>query len=146
MKVGKVGSRLMRHRSAFTLIEISVSILVLAVGLTAILSMIYMGLDWGKDIRNKTLAIETLRTVMEDAAIIDDTKDNDDAEVRGYVNGFYVIRRVSAGLDQHGNLINPSFDGDFRDVRVELYAGVLPGKDESTGTLLWNLKAALHEP
>ena len=144
--VGKDGFRLMRHNQGFTLIEISTAILVLVVGMVSALTLIMTGLDWGKDVRYQTVAIETVRAALYDADIIEDGQPHTAAEVKGYVNGFYVVRRSGAGTDEIGGPINSDLSGDFTDVELEVYAGVLPGNDETSGTLVWKVSSKIYHP
>ena len=155
--VGKDGSRPMnllnkycsKQRAAFTLIEIAISILVLVVGLAASMSMISLGLDWGRDVRINTMAIETLRTAVNDATVIDDSKDNLDPDVRGHVNGFYIIRKREPGT-VHGDASNTAIDGDkhagsFSNIDASVYYGVPAGGDETDGELVWQVQTKIYE-
>lgn len=132
-------------RSGLTLIELAIAILVLFVGITASVSMVLTGLKWGYDIRDNTLAVETARTALADATVIDETATNRDASVSGFVNGFWVVREVApAALDVAPK--DPSkLSGHFEHVRVQVYSDVRDG-NVAEGKLLWDIGFDRYEP
>ncbi len=144
------------QRNAFTFIEIAVAMVVLMVGLTASLSLMFVGLDWGRDIHLKTSVVNTTRAVIDDPLMLDVNADPLAYEkVEGYVNGLYLIREAtpfqetvwtgasrSGWQDQVHDVTN--LPGFYANVKVEAYIGVV-GSDISTGEKVFEMIGFYYE-
>lgn len=117
------------HRSAFTLIETSLALGVLTFGLTAIVAVYMVSLQWIEEIRVDLTALQTGRIVLADAGVLADEDgtalglSNLDTEAKGWVNDYYVVRSVEKPS-------YPNFDataGTYLRVRIQVYYG---GNDE----------------
>ena len=122
-----------QQRSAFTLLEVSLSMGILIVGLTSIVSVYMLTLSWVDEIRINLTALKTGRIVLYDAGVLMDdegtrlTFNNLDAEAKGWVNNYFVVRTVDVASQQ----TLPNNAGSYVDVHVTVYAG---GNDDD-GTL-----------
>lgn len=118
-----------RHRQAFTLIETTLAMAVLIIGLTAIVSVYMVSLQWIEEIRVDLTALQTGRVVLADAGVLmDDNNDrkglsNLEPEAKGWVNDYFVVRTVETPP-------YPLFDstaGKYLRVRIQVFYG---GTDE----------------
>ena len=115
----------LKLRSAFTLLEVALSIGVLVVGLTAIVSVYMVSLNWAEEIRVDLTALQTARVVLADAGVLtnkDDTNagcDNPDTEAKGWVNDYFMLRSYDPAL----TTTLPNDAGDYVQVRVQVYYG-----------------------
>ncbi|NRA39624.1 MAG: type II secretion system protein [Planctomycetes bacterium] len=122
-------------RSAFTLLEVALSIGILVVGLTGIISVYMVSLSWAEEIRVDLTALQTARIVLADATILTDENDlpqnfdNRDTEAKGWVNDYFAVRTFdeaeSVDLPGAGNGVGSA--GEYVKVRVQVYYG---GNDE----------------
>ena len=141
---------------AFTLVEIAIASVVLIIGLSAAVSLLLVGLDWGRDINLKTNVINTARAVLDDVKLIDSSATSTAHEVKeGYVNGLYVVRtaepyemEVWTGASRDG-WKQHSFDttglpGFYAQITVEVWEGVVGG-NKSTGSKVFELQGMYHE-
>ena len=158
-KAGVAGIRIIERsfmRSAFTLIEIAIASVVLIVGLSAALSMLLIGLDWGREINLKTNVINTARAVVDDPKLIDSSADSTiHNSIEGYVNGLFVVRTADP-YQQHiwtgesrSGWQDTTFDvndlpGFYANVTVEVWEGVVAG-DKSTGNKVFTMKGKYYE-
>ncbi len=112
-------------RTAFTLLEVALSIGVFVVGLTAVVSVYMVSLNWAEEIRVDLTALQTARVVIADAGVITNKDDsnagcsNRDTEAKGWVNDYYVVRRYDPALVT----TLPNNAGDYVRVRVQVYYG-----------------------
>lgn len=112
-------------RSAFTLLEIAVSIGILTVGLTAVVVVYYTGVRWAHDAKVDYSAYATARSVYENASILKNHPDfpenttahNLSDECKGYINGFYVVRTITNKTEL------ASKAGTITEVEVQVYDG-----------------------
>ena len=102
------------HRSAFTLLEIVATLLLLAFGLVAVIGLVQYANRLSAESQTRATALATAQTVLLDpepsGLVADDGSDsNGDGwyldgafsswpfTVRGYINGYYVDRTEDAG-------------------------------------------------
>ena len=116
-------------RSAFTLLEVALAIAVLSVGLTAVVSLYMVSLKWAEEIRIDLTALQSGRMALNDAGVLmnDDYSycghSNADAEAKGYVNDYYIVR----SYDKSKISTLPNNAGEFGPVVVRVFYG---GNDE----------------
>lgn len=114
-----------RHQSGFTLLEVALSIGILAVGLTAVVSVYMLALGWTEEIRINLTALKTGRAVLADAGILMDenrnplNKSNRDTEAKGWVNNYFVVRKYDDS--KSFNLAKNA--GKYVEVEIQVYAG-----------------------
>ncbi len=149
-------SGLLNMRKAFTLIEIAIASVVLIVGLSAALSLLLVGLDWGREINLNTNVINTARASIDDVHLIDPSASTTAFEtVEGYVNGLYVVRSAEAYEqeiwtgDSRSGWQQRSFDisglpGFYANITVEIYEGVVGG-DKMTGSKIFEMRGKYYE-
>ena len=119
----------MRVRSAFTLLEIAVSIGVITIGLTAAVVVYFTGVRWANDAKLNYTAYATARSVYNNAIILKtdpnfvdtDPADNLQDSCKGYLNGFYVVRTVESKVDV--GVLAGGKAGTMTEVRVNVYDG-----------------------
>ncbi|NRA40273.1 MAG: type II secretion system protein [Planctomycetes bacterium] len=112
-------------RSAFTLLEIAVSIGILTVGLTAVVVVYYTGVRWAHDAKVDFSAYSTARSVYENASILKNHPDFPDSaqahnlsdECKGYINGFYVVRSITKETELENKA------GTITEVEILVYDG-----------------------
>lgn len=129
-------------RSGFTLVEVAFSVAVLVIGVTGSLAVLLLGIKWCNEIRITHVAFDTMHSVLEDPTVL--TRDPGstptpanpqvtDADVRGYLAGFYITRVVNAGT-----LTNlPNGGGSAAEFTVTAYQN----GDDSTGNRVCSLVA-----
>lgn len=78
------------RRGGFTLVEVSVALMILAIGLVSILSVITTGLRWAGDIKGKSLALSVARAAMMEPKI--GAWETGQKQAFG---GFYVTRKAT---------------------------------------------------
>ncbi len=114
-----------RNRSAFTLLEVALSIGILVVGLTAVVSVYMVALGWSEEIRVDLTALQTGRIVLADAGVLADKNDvplgltNKDSTAKGWVNDYFVVRSFNPAE----TTTLPNGAGDYTEVRVQVYYG-----------------------
>jgi type II secretory pathway pseudopilin PulG len=114
-----------RQRQAFTLLEIALSIGILAFGLTAVVTVYMVSLKWAEEIRVDLTALQTARVALYDAGVLlndDDTPtsfSNRDEEAKGWMNDYYVVRTY----DKSEAINLPNNGGLYTHVRVKIYYG-----------------------
>ena len=96
-------------------------------GLTSILSIYMLSLQWVEEIRVDLTALQTGRAVLADAGILTD-KNNDpilpgpsnlDAVAKGWLNDYFVVRRIDAA-----DVVNlPKGAGKYVTVHIQVYYG-----------------------
>ena len=118
-----------KHRLGFTLLEVMLALAVLVTGLTAVVSIYMVSLQWIEEIRVDLTALQTGRAVLADAGILTDrdharlNHSNKDAEAKGWLNDYYVVRTTE-------EVVRPNFPvsaGTYLHVRIQVYFG---GTDE----------------
>ena len=118
-----------RQRSAFTLIEVTIAIAMLAVGLTAVVSTFLMALDWSSQVRIDLTALQSGRIAITDATLLTDHNDvplthrNDDEEAKGWLNGYFIVRNCDPSEIE----LLPNNGGQYLTIRIKVYYG---GDDE----------------
>lgn len=142
-------------RNAFTFVEVAIAMVVLVVGLTAILSLLFVGLDWGREIRMRTTVVNTARAALDDPLLVSSSANPAAYEkVEGYVNGLYVVRdAVEYSEDKwmgasRGGRVLTTYDladlpGFYANVKVEVYEGVTGGV-LSTGNKVYEINGAYY--
>ena len=114
-----------QQRAAFTLLEVALAIGVLVVGLTAVVSVYMVSLNWAEEIRVDLTALQTARVVMADAGVLtnkDDTNagySNRDTTAMGWVNDYFVLR----SYDPAQTTVLPNNGGNYVHVKVQVYYG-----------------------
>lgn len=107
----------MNGRHAFTLIEVLVALLMVALGLVSVISMTL----WGTREGTKAIAMATsygsARTALYDPSTIDSSASLGSPTVSGYLNGYYVVRTIESSS------IMPASAGTIDRVRVDVYWG-----------------------
>ena len=158
LRVGAVGTRItsgLLMRTAFTFIEVAISMVVLVVGLTAVLSLLFVGLDWGREIHLRTSVINTARAAIDDPLLVDPAADPIVlGTVTGYVNGLFVVREATEyaedrwmGAARGGRLLQ-TFDvtglpGFYAKIKVEVYEGVLAA-NIATGNKVYEVSGVYY--
>lgn len=118
-----------QSKSAFTLIEVVLSLAVLTAGLTAIVSVYMVSLQWIEEIRVDLTALQTGRAALADASLLMDENNirlghsNTDNEAKGWLNDYYVVRTVET--PSYPNF--PGSAGEYLRVRIQVFFG---GTDE----------------
>lgn len=116
-----------QHRSAFTLLEVAVSLAILTIGLTAATSVYITGLRWAAEARQNFTGMETAQQVLRHPDILRDARvggalcgfDQDTDEAAGWLNGYFITRKRHSADDVNVT----SGGGSLRSVSVEVYAG-----------------------
>ncbi len=93
-------------RSAFTLVEVLIALIILSLGLLSVLGLVLAGSREGKAAMALATAYSTARSVLYDPAILD---------AAGYVNGYYAVRTIEETAVTSGVTIDL--------VRVRVYWG-----------------------
>ena len=123
-----------RHRKGFTLLEVALSIGILAVGLTAVVSVYMLALGWTEEIRVNLTALKTGRAVLADAGILMDenrkplNKSNRDTEAKGWVNNYFIVRKY----DDSKSVSLGNNAGKYVEVEVQVFSG----GDDNDGLLV----------
>ena len=126
------------NRSAFTLIEVAISIGILSFGLTAILVVYLTSLRWAEEIRIDMTSLHMARAAVYDAGVLTDKDDvgkgydNSDTPAEGYVNDYYVVRTFVE--DPLPGMV--SSIGRYVTVNVEVFYG----GDKDTGRPVQNIE------
>ncbi len=114
-----------QSRLAFTLIEVALSLAVLVTGLTAIISIYMVSLQWVEEIRIDLTALQTGRIALADAGVLMD-KDNNrlgqkntDTTSKGWINDYYIVRSVET--PSYPNF--PGSAGKYLRVTIQVYYG-----------------------
>ncbi len=113
------------RKSAFTLIEVALSLAVLVAGLTAVISIYMVSLQWVEEIRVDLTAMQTGRIVLADAGVLMDKDDNrlglknTDPEAKGWLNDYFILRTVTTPAISHFD----SSAGRYVTVRIRVYHG-----------------------
>ena len=118
-----------KQQSAFTLLEIAISIGVITIGLTAAVMVYFTGVRWANDAKVNYSAYTTARAVYNNAAILKTDPSFDAAEeadnlqdsCKGYLNGFYVVRTITSRSDV--GVLTAGNAGTMTDVRINVYDG-----------------------
>lgn len=141
---------------AFTLVEIAIASVVLIVGLSAALSLLLVGLDWGREINLNTNVINTARAVLDDVQLINASANPTTHEVvEGYVNGLYAVRTSEPYMqeiwtgDSRNQWQERTFDvsnlpGFYANITVEIWEGVVGG-NKSTGNKIFEIRGKYYE-
>jgi prepilin-type N-terminal cleavage/methylation domain-containing protein len=130
----------MRQKSAFTLIEVLATLLLLAIGVTAIIGMVRYGTRISTTAQMRATALIVAETVTVDPTPGGLTADGGDADgdgwrlvsgtlstpdsgsyafqVQGYVDGFYVQRKESSEIR---DIVDPATR--WAHIIVDVYAG-----------------------
>ncbi|NRA36989.1 MAG: type II secretion system protein [Planctomycetes bacterium] len=120
-----------KSTTAFTLIEIALSLAILITGLTAVISIYMVSFQWIEEIRVDLTALQTGRVIMVDAGLLMDENDarleksNLDASAKGWINDYYVVRTVETQTVPGFTASDKA--GTYITVRIQVYYG---GTDE----------------
>ncbi len=119
----------MNTRSAFTFIEIAVSIAILVIGITAAMSLLITGMNWATEAKINFSATDAVETVLTNPRILNRVSrpaeptpaspDFDDDVISGYLNGYYIVRTV----DTSSKVTIANNGGYYARVRIEAYHG-----------------------
>ena len=127
-------------RSAFTLVEVAISITILVIGLTAAMSLLVVGVGWATDAKVNYTAIDAAQSIIDNPGILakvhaqlPPTSSEDSSDpitpltnvCSGYFNGYFFVRTIVAAVE---NL--PDSGGTYMTVRIEGYHG----GDDQLGT------------
>lgn len=104
-------------RTAFTLVEVLLALLLVGLGLISVLAMTVWGTREGTKAIAMATAYSTARSALYDPVIIDPAATLSDPNVTGYVNGYFVIRTI-----EHSSTL-PASGGTVDHVRVDVYWG-----------------------
>lgn len=104
-------------RTAFTLVEVLLAMLVVGLGLLAVVAMTVWGTREGTKAIAMATAYSTARTVMYDPTLVDAAATVADPSVTGYLNGYFVVRTI-----EHSSSL-PGSGGTIDNVRVDVYWG-----------------------
>lgn len=145
--VGRDGIRLMKNKSvglapraAFTLIEVTLAMVIIFFGVTSAVTMFLVGLDWSTDVNIRIIAIETASSAIENVKFIDAAADLDADLVEGSINGFYVVREREDAGGVFAPTNKSAHEGRFDKVTVTVYADVI-GDDYANGTQVYKMSA-----
>lgn len=114
-----------RTLSAFTLMEVMLSLAVLVSGLTSVVSIYMVSLTWIEEIRVDLTALQSGRIALVDAGSLrghDGSplhQGNLDAVAKGWLNDYYIVRTVTRPSDVE----HPSSAGTYVRVRIQVYYG-----------------------
>ncbi len=143
----------MMNRCAFTFIEVAIATLVLVVGITSALSLLFVGLDWGHEVHLRTSVVNTARAALDDPLLVDSSANPTGYEVvEGYVNGLYIVREATVYEEDkwmgasRGGRVTQTHDvtglpGFYANVKVEVYEGVV-ASDITSGSKVYELNGA----
>lgn len=106
-----------RHSRAFTLVEVLIAMLLVGLGLLAVIAMTVMGTREAVKAVAMATAFTTARSALYDPALLEGGASLSTAEVSGFLNGYFVVRRI---LDSSAI---PAAGGTVDRVRVDVYWG-----------------------
>ncbi len=121
----------------FTLIEIVLAMAVLGLGMATVMTVFMTSLRWAEEVKLDLTALQAGRIALYDAGVLHDQTNtplgfkNDEAEVKGWLNTYYIVRTVPT---TRKHTINQK-GGDFVEVAVKVYYG----GDDTTGELVHHL-------
>jgi Tfp pilus assembly protein PilV len=105
------------RRTAFTLIEVLLSMLLLGLGLLSVIAMTLWGTREATKAMAMATAYGTARSALYDPKVIDASASAADPSVTGYLNGYFVVRTIEASS------FLPASGGTIDQVRVNVYWG-----------------------
>ena len=128
------------QRGGFTLIEVTLAMMIIFFGVTSAVTMFLIGLQWSTEVNVRIIAIETASSAIENVKYIDPSATLDADLVEGAVNGFYVVREREDASGVFAPADKNAHEGRFDRVTVSVYADVL-GDDYVNGTLVYAMSA-----
>ena len=134
-----------RINNAFTLIEVAMSIAILAAGSTACIAMFITGMHWMTIAKCNSTAPATAQAVSETPQILNADARNTSGpytyttDSEGWVNNYFIVRTVS-GLTPLDDSSNNPTGGYIATVDVSVYHG----GDKDSGDIVYTIKRILH--
>lgn len=133
------------HTNGFTLIEVALSIAILAAGSTACIAMFVTGMHWMTIAKCNSTAPSTAQAVAETPQVFNADPRNTGGpytytiDGEGWVNNYYAVRTVSNVTPLNDASASPT-GGYIVTVDVDIYHG----GDKDTGDIVYNIKRILH--